>query len=59
MADELSKIKLFQSEFKRFIQFFISELKPKGPLFTPFNIIELFQVDHKPLHILGKFSALK
>jgi len=39
MADEPSKSSLFWSEFKRFTEFFISELKPKGKLFTPFNII--------------------
>ena len=39
MANELSKSSMFRSEFRRFIKFFISELKPKGNIFTPFNII--------------------
>ena len=30
---------LLVAEFKRFIKFFISELKPKGKIITPFNII--------------------
>jgi Ni/Fe-hydrogenase subunit HybB-like protein len=33
---------LVRSEFKQFIRFFISELKPKGKIFTPFNIIASF-----------------
>lgn len=33
---------LLKSEFKRFIKFFISELKPKGKLITPFNVIAAF-----------------
>lgn len=37
-----SKGELLRSEFKRFLKFFISELKPKGSLFTPFNIISAF-----------------
>jgi len=32
-------LSLVTAESKRFIKFFISELKPKGKLFTPFNII--------------------
>ncbi len=29
----------FVSEFRGFIQFFLSELKPKGKIFTPYNVI--------------------
>ena len=39
MTNDLSKIDLLRSEIKRFIKFFLSELKPKGKLITPFNVI--------------------
>lgn len=42
MATEKESIALFKSEFKKFIKFFISELKPKGKLFTPFNLLAAF-----------------
>jgi Ni/Fe-hydrogenase subunit HybB-like protein len=28
-----------RAEFSRFVRFLVSELKPKGPVFTPFNVI--------------------
>ena len=37
-TENKSKVMLI-TEFKRFIKFFISELKPKGKIITPFNII--------------------
>jgi len=37
-----SRGELLKSEFKRFIKFFISELRPKGKLLTPFNFIAAF-----------------
>jgi len=39
MTKNTGSAALVKSEFKRFIQFFLSELKPKGKLITPFNII--------------------
>ena len=39
MANELSKSSMFRSEFRRFIKFFIVDLKPKVNIFTPFIII--------------------
>jgi Ni/Fe-hydrogenase subunit HybB-like protein len=40
-------MKVILNELKRFILFFLSELKPKGKIFTPFNIITA------PIIILG------
>lgn len=34
-----NKLVSFWAEFKKFLKFFASELKPKGKIFTPFNII--------------------
>ena len=34
-----SKAALFKSESKKFFKFFLSELKPKGKVITPFNIL--------------------
>ena len=39
MTNDMSKIELLKSELKRFITFFLSELKPKGKVITPFNVI--------------------
>lgn len=38
MAMESGSLTLLRSEGKRFFKFFLSELKPKGKVFTPFNI---------------------
>jgi Ni/Fe-hydrogenase subunit HybB-like protein len=39
MTNDMSRIELLKSELKRFITFFLSELKPKGKIITPFNVI--------------------
>ena len=39
MANSTGSLALFKSESKRFFTFFLSELKPKGKLVTPFNVI--------------------
>ncbi len=42
MKRKTVSLSLLKSELKRFIIFFISELKPKGKILTPFNIISAF-----------------
>ena len=39
MSSQVSRIKTLQLEFSKFIKFFLQELKPKGKILTPFNII--------------------
>ena len=39
MANSAGNLVLLKNESKRFFKFFLSELKPKGKLITPFNII--------------------
>ena len=39
MDNKTGTVSLVKSEFKKFIKFFLSELKPKGPILTPFNIL--------------------
>ena len=39
MNSKTGSAALVKSEFKQFVKFFLSELKPKGKLLTPFNII--------------------
>lgn len=39
MKGEKASLTLLASESKRFIRFFLSELKPKGKLLTPFNTL--------------------
>jgi len=39
MTIQTGKLSLLKTELKRFIKFFLSELKPKGKILTPFNII--------------------
>jgi Ni/Fe-hydrogenase subunit HybB-like protein len=39
MTHEMNTMTLLKTELKRFITFFLSELKPKGKLITPFNVI--------------------
>ena len=51
-TDQRSYIILF-SEIKRFLQFFLSELRPKGKLLTPFNIISAAVL------VLGAFLVVK
>jgi Ni/Fe-hydrogenase subunit HybB-like protein len=42
MKQKTVSLSLLKSELKRFIIFFISELRPKGKILTPFNIISAF-----------------
>lgn len=42
-----SKVAIVMSEARRFARFFLSELKPKGKLLTPFNVISI------PIILLG------
>ncbi len=39
MTNQTGNIALLKSELNRFFKFFLSELKPKGKILTPFNII--------------------
>jgi len=39
MGTKRKSFSFFASEFKKFFKFFLSELKPKGKILTPFNII--------------------
>lgn len=39
MANGTGSVALLRDEGKRFFKFFLSELKPKGKLITPFNVI--------------------
>jgi Ni/Fe-hydrogenase subunit HybB-like protein len=39
MSRKKSSLSILSGEFKRFIKFFLSELKPKGKILTPFNVI--------------------
>ena len=39
MTNNTSKMTLLKTELIRFFKFFLSELKPKGKIITPFNII--------------------
>ena len=39
MTNQTEKMALLKSELNRFFKFFLSELKPKGKIVTPFNII--------------------
>lgn len=56
MESFASHSSLLRSEFKRFIEFFISELKPKGKLLTPFNIISAFILLTGLILILIRFA---
>lgn len=38
MTSQTSKKTLLKTEFKRFLKFIISELKPKGKIITPFMV---------------------
>jgi len=39
MTNQIGNMALLKSELNRFFKFFLSELKPKGKIITPFNII--------------------
>ena len=39
MDGKQNRLYMLSQEFKKFIKFFISELKPKGNIFTPFNMV--------------------
>lgn len=43
----MSNTAIFASEFKRFLKFFLQELKPRGKWLTPFNVISI------PIIIIG------
>ena len=51
------KYHLLKSESKRFLRFFLSELKPKGPLLTPFNIIAAIIISVGLVLIVIRFAA--
>ncbi len=51
-----SNVQIFMQELKRFIAFFIEELKPKGKLLTPFNVISGITIVIGIFLIIYRFS---
>ncbi len=57
MTTQQDKKEMLRSEFKRFIKFIISEMKPKGKLITPFNVIAAFIIITGLAMIVVRFAT--
>jgi Ni/Fe-hydrogenase subunit HybB-like protein len=57
MADSAVNFALIKNESKRFFKFFLSELRPKGKILTPFNIISAFIISVGVVLIVIRFAS--
>ena len=56
MAALNDSVNLVRGEGKRFIKFLIGELKPKGKVFTPFNIVGILVIALAAILVVIRFA---